>query len=156
MQIQDAAVSRLIERIGEHYRNNITNRFVRPALLQLSFDNQSWDLMEDLTDKESGPTIHLEEVYRQIVAAARFVSLVRRDLPDLRNRVSRADPSAPDKVLREMAVKNFGANLQVFADLINELFLKLVEIDKSNTTGGTATLYSRIPELANVVRLLVG
>ncbi|MDR2702580.1 MAG: hypothetical protein LBB72_09125 [Spirochaetaceae bacterium] len=155
MQIQDATISRLIERIGEHYRSNITNRFVRPALLQLSFDNQSWALMEDLTEKESSPTIHLEEVYRQITAAARFVAVVRRDLPDLRSRVSRADPSAPDKVLREMAVKNFGANLQVFADLVNELFIKLVEIDKSNSKGA-ATLYSRMPELSNVGRLLVG
>jgi len=155
MQIQDATVSRLIERISDHYRSNITNRYIRPALLQLSFDNQSWDLMEDLTEKEVGPTIRLEEVYRQIIATARFVSIVRRDLPDLRTRVSRADPSAPDKVLREMAVKNFGANLQVFADLVNELFIKLVEIDKSNTKG-TATIYSQTPELANVGRLLVG
>jgi hypothetical protein len=155
MQIQDASVSRLIERIGEHYRSNITNRFIRPALLQLSFDNQSWDLMEDLTEKEVGPTIHLEEVYRQIAAAARFVAVVRRDLPELRSRVTRADPSSPDKVLREMAVKNFGANLQVFSDLVNELFVKLVEIDKARAKGG-ATLYSRTPEMANVGRLLVG
>jgi hypothetical protein len=155
MQIQDAAVSRLIERIGDHYRSNITNRFIRPALLQLSFDNQSWDLMEDLTEKESSSTIHLEEVYRQVAAAARFVAIVRRDLPDLRSRVNRADPSAPDKVLREMAVKNFGANLQVFADLVKELFIKLLEIDKANVKG-TATLYSRMPELSNIDRLLVG
>jgi hypothetical protein len=155
MQIQDATVSRLIERIGDHYRSNITNRFIRPALLQLSFDNQSWDLMEDLTEKEVGPSIHLEEVYRQIAAAARFVAVAKRDLPGLRSRVSRADPSAPDKVLREMAVKNFGANLQVFADMVNELFIKLVEIDKS-TAKGAATLHSRIPELSNVGRLLIG
>jgi len=155
MQIQDAAVSRLIERIGEHYRSNITNHFVRPALLQLSFDNQSWDLMENLTKKEFNTTIHLEEVYRQIAAAARFVAIVRRDLPGLRARVSRTDPSAPDKVLREMAVKNFGANLQVFSELVNELFNTLVEIDKS-AAKGHATLYSRMPELLNVPRLLEG
>jgi hypothetical protein len=155
MQIHDTVVSRLIDRIGEHYRSNITNRFIRPALLQLPFDNQSWDLMEDLTEKEASPTLHLEEVYRQIAAAARFVAVVRRDLPDLRSRVSRADPSAPDKVLREMAIKNFGANLQVFADLVNELYVKLVEMDKADAKGA-ATVFSQMPELANVGRLLVG
>jgi hypothetical protein len=155
MQIHDAAVSTLIERIGEHYRKNITNRFIRPALLQLSIDNQSRLLMEDLMEKEISPTIYLEEVYRQIAAAAHFADIARRDLPGLLTRVSRADPSAPDKVLREMAVKNFGVNLQILADLISELFVKLAEIDKSNTRGA-ATLYSRMPELSNVGRLLVG
>jgi len=64
MQIQDATITRLIERIGEHYRTNISNRFIRPALLQLPFDNQSWDLMEDLTEKAPTQAIHLDELYR--------------------------------------------------------------------------------------------
>jgi hypothetical protein len=35
------------------------------------------------------------------------------------------------------------------------LFVKLVEIDKAHVKGGV-TVYSRMPELANVGRLLVG
>jgi hypothetical protein len=155
MQIHDASITRLIERIGEHYRSNISNRFIRPALLQLPFDNQSWDLMEDLTEKISSQTLHLDELYREIIAAAHFVAVVRRELiPGLRNRISR-DPSASDKVLRDMAVNNFASNLQVFADLVNELYVKLVDTDKADARGH-APLYTTMPDLANIGRLLVG
>jgi hypothetical protein len=156
MQVHDASISRLIERIGEHYRSNISNRFIRPVLLQLPFDNQSWDLMEELTEKPPAQTIHLDELYREIVAAAHFVAVVRRELiPGLRNRIGRGDPSSPDKVLREMAVNNFASNLQVFADLVNELFIKLVAADKSDAKNHVP-LYTQMQELSNVGRLLVG
>ncbi|MDR1307522.1 MAG: hypothetical protein LBK74_08115 [Treponema sp.] len=156
MQVHDASISRLIERIGEHYRTNISNRFIRPALLQLPFDNQSWDLMEDLTEKPPAQTIHLDELYREIVAAAHFVAVVRRELvPGLRSRINRGDPASSDKVLREMAVNNFSSNLQVFADLVNELFVKLVAADKADAKKH-APLYTQMQELSNVGRLLVG
>ena len=155
MQVSDTGITRLIERIGEHYRSNISNRYIRPALLQLPFDNQSWDLMEDLTEKPPTQALHLDELYREIVAAAHFVAVVRRDLPSIRSRVTRSDPSSPDKVLREMAVNNFASNLQVFADLVNELFIKLVELDKANAKGHMP-LHAKMPELSNIGRLLVG
>jgi len=155
MQVSDAGIIRLIERIGEHYRSNISNRYIRPALLQLPFDNQSWDLMEDLTEKPPSQAIHLDELYREVIAAAHFVSVVRRELPTIRSRVGRSDPSSPDKVLREMAVNNFASNLQVFADLVNELFVKLVDLDKVNAKGHMP-LHVKMPELANIGRLLVG
>ena len=155
MQVSDASIIRLIERIGEHYRSNISNRFIRPTLLQLPFDNQSWDLMEDLTEKPPTQAIHLDELYREIVAAAHFVSVVRRELPTIRSRVSRSDPSSMDRVLREMAVNNFASNLQVFADLVNELFVKLVDLDKANAKGHMP-LHVKMPELANIGRLLIG
>ncbi|MDR0402772.1 MAG: hypothetical protein LBH35_04185 [Treponema sp.] len=155
MQVQDASITRLVERIGEHYRTNISNRFIRPILLQLPFDNQSWDLLEDLT-KRAGQGVHLDEMYRQIVAAAHFVAVVRRELlPGLRNRVGRGDTSSQDRVLRDMAVNNFASNLQVFADLVNELFIKLVEADKIDSKG-RAPLYTQMPELSNIGRLLIG
>jgi hypothetical protein len=155
MQVQDASISRLVERIGEHYRTNISNRFIRPVLLQLPFDNQSWDLIEDLTER-ANQGIHLDELYRQIVAAAHFVALVRRELiPGIRSRISRGDASSQDRVLRDMAVNNFASNLQVFADLVNELFIKLVEADKADSKGHLP-LYAQMPELTNIGRLLVG
>jgi hypothetical protein len=155
MQIQDASITRLIERISEHYRTNISNRFIRPVLLQLPFDNQSWDLIEDLTER-ANQGIHLDELYRQIAAAAHFVALVRRELiPGLRNRMARGDASSQDRVLRDMAVNNFASNLQVFADLVNELFIKLVEADKIDSKGHLP-LYAQMSELSNIGRLLVG
>lgn len=155
MQIQDAAIIRLIERIGEHYRANISNRFIRPTLLQLPFDNQSWDLLESLTEKPSSQATHLDELYREIVAASHFVAVVRREMPGIRSRLSRSDPASQERVLREMAANNLASNLQVFADLVNELYIKLVEADKADAKGHIP-LYTQMAELSNVGRLLVG
>jgi hypothetical protein len=158
MQIRDAQVIRLIERIGEHYRSNISNRFIRPALLQLPLEKQSWDLIEILTEKTEQyqyQGFHLDELYRQIAAAARFVALTRRELvPTLRNRLG-GGSSGPDKVLRDMAVNNFASNLQLFADLVNELYINLVELDKVDAKG-RRPLYMQIPEMSDIGRMLVG
>jgi hypothetical protein len=159
MQIQDPQIIRLIERIGEHYRTNISNRFIRPALLQLPLENQSWDLIEVLMEKVDQfryQGYHLDELYRQIAAAARFVALARRELvPGLRSRQDNSGISGSDKVLRDMAVNNFASNLQLFADLLNELFIKLVEIDKLDSKGHMP-LYVQLPELQEIGRQLVG
>ena len=156
--VRDAQIIRLVERIGDHYRTNISNRFIRPTLLTLPLEKQSWDLIETLTEKIEQyryQGFHLDELYRQIIAAARFVAITRRDLvPTLRNRLS-GGATGPDRVLREMAVNNFSSNLQVFADLVNELYVCLVEIDKTDAKG-RRPLYMGIPELNDVGRLLIG
>jgi hypothetical protein len=158
MQVIDAQVIRLIERIGEHYRTNISNRFIRPALLQLPLDKQSWDLLDILTEKVEQyryQGFNLDDLYRQIAAAARFVAATRRELvPGLRNRLS-SGSSGPDKVLRDMAVNNFASNLQLFADLVNELYVNLVEQDKISAKG-RRPLYLSMPELQDIGRMLVG
>ena len=58
-------------------------------------------------------------------------------------------------MLREMAVNNFSSNLQVFADLVNELYVCLVELDKESAKGHRPQ-YMSIPELSDVGRMLVG
>jgi hypothetical protein len=124
----------------------------------MSLDKQTWNLIDVLTEKVEQYRLQgfpLDELYRQVAAAARFVSVVRREIaPGLRARLS-GGPSGPDRVLRDMAVNNFAPNLQIFADLINELYVKLVEIDKAEAKG-RRPLYLSIPELQDIGRMLVG
>ncbi|MDR3138818.1 MAG: hypothetical protein LBT95_03985 [Treponema sp.] len=158
MQVKNAYIIRLIERIGDHYRVNIANRYIRPVLLQLPLEKQAWDLIEVLTEKNEHyqyEGYHLDELYQQISAAARFVALTRRDLlPTLRNRFGSSSYSGPDKVLRDMAFNNFASNLQLFADLVNELFIKLVELDKIDSRGHMP-LYIQMSELSDIGQFLV-
>lgn len=158
MQVRDAQIVRLLERLGEHYRSNISNRFIRPALLQLPIEKQNWDLIEALTEKVEAyqyQGTHLDELYHQVIAAARFVSITRRELvPGLRNRLG-GSSSGQDRVLRDMAVNNFASNLQLFADMVNELYITLVELDKIDAKGHRP-LYLSIPELQEIGRLLIG
>jgi hypothetical protein len=158
MQVRDAQIIRLIERIGDHYRTNISNRFIRPVLLQLPVEKQDWDLIEVLMEKLDQyryQGFDLDYLYKQIAATAHFVATCRRDLvPNLRNRIAPHAPAGAEKVLWDMAVNNFASNLQVFADLVNELYIGLVELDKLHAQG-RRPLYLQIPDLQNIGRLLV-
>jgi hypothetical protein len=154
--IRDAHIIRLIERIGEHYRINIANRFLRPALLQLPLDKMAWDQLEILTEKMEQfkyQGVHLDELYRQIAVAARFVSMARRNLTtSLRNRLG-PSTGGSDKILREMAINTFSSNVQVFADLINELYTSLIELDK-HAAKGRKPIFQQMPELDGIGSLL--
>ena len=133
--VRDPVVMRLVERISEHYRTNIANRFIRPALLQLSLDKTTWDNIEVLTEKYEQSRyqgFHLDELYRELTSTARFVAAARREIsPSLRTRLNNGSASAADKVLRDMAVNNFSANLQVLADLLYEMYTQVIDIDKA-------------------------
>ena len=156
-QVKDAYIMRLVERISEHYRANISNRFIRPALLQLSLDKDTWDQIESLTEKFEQfryQGFHLDELYRQIAAAARFVYATRYEIaPTLRHRLSGLGSGGPDKILRDMAINNFSFNLKLFADLLYDLYVRLAEIDQVASKG--KPLYRQIPELADIGTQLI-
>jgi hypothetical protein len=156
-RIKDAHIVRLIEQISEHYQTNISNRFLRPALLQLQVDKTTWDLIEVLTEKMElfrYQGFHLDELYRQIAACARFVE-VARNRTTIKTKMNALPSAGFDKTLRDMAVSNFASNLQVFADLLNELYVNLVELDKKSC-GSQPPVYTQIHELYNIGRLIVG
>jgi len=148
----------MVEQLSEHYRTNISNRFIRPALLQLSLDKSTWDQIESLTEKLEQfryQGYHLDELYRQIVAAARFVSATRREIaPNIKFRLGTGSSDGQERILRDMAVNNFSSNLQVFADLLYDLYIKLVEIDAA-TSKGRRPLYQQIPELKELGSQLI-
>ncbi|GHU85598.1 hypothetical protein FACS189473_4710 [Spirochaetia bacterium] len=158
LQIRDPQVIRLIEQLGEYYRTNIANRYIRPALLQLQVEKSDETLMKNLTEKSDQfnyDGFMLDDLYRQIAAAAGFIAAARRELvPNLRSLVSGTNSSGEEKVLRDMAVSNFSANLKVFADLLNELYVYLTELDKA-AADGRQPLYQRMPELYAIGQKLV-
>jgi hypothetical protein len=155
--VTNGQVLRLIEQIGNHYQRNIASPFIRPALLQLSLDQQDWIQIEMLTKKHMQSLgFEIDELYHQIASAARFVSMARRDLlPVLRNRLKKGETADWQKVFRNMAVNNFGSNLRILADLLNELYLALIELDRQSSRG-RMPLYMQMPELLDVGRMLVG
>jgi len=157
-RIKDALVIRLVEQIGEHYRTNISNRFLRPLLLQLQLDKTTWDQIECLTEKIEMfryQGFHYDELYRQIYACARLVESARNNIvPSLKTKLA-SPTNGHEKILRDMAASNFASNLQVFADTLNELYTNLVELDKANAKK-QPPVYSQIPELSNVGNLLAG
>ena len=161
MQLKNPEILSLIESIGEHYRANIANRFTRRALSTMTLDPGTWNLIEEFTEKIENyryQGYHLDELYSQILAMARFVYQSRIQIvPNLRFLASSgggegSNPS--DKVLRDMAVNNFSPNLKILADKINELFVKVAAIDKE-AAGHKPPVISQIAELREIGRYLV-
>jgi hypothetical protein len=158
-QITDDSVVRLIKQLVDHYRTNISNRFIRPALLQLPFDDILWGQIESLTerfDQLSYQGFNIEDLYRQLGALTQFVYAVRLEIaPTLRYRLGNNYSDKTDKVLRNMAIHNFSSNLQVFAGLLFELYNKLVEIDTADAKG-KSPIYKQYPDLDNIEEKLMG
>ena len=155
--INDESIISLVERIGGHYRANISNRFIRPALLQLSLNKETWHQIENFTEKieDFHPQgLHIDELYRQVAAAAQFVKAARGFAPTLRNKLARGSMGSSDRVLGDMAAHNFSFNLEFFADMLNDLYIRLVELDIASSKG-RRPVYKQIPELADFGSQLV-
>jgi hypothetical protein len=158
-QINDESVERLIRQIADHYKANIANRFIRPALLQLAFDDILWGRIETMTERNSQldyQGYHIDDLYSQISALTKFVDAVRREIiPTLRYRIGNNYSDKTDKVLRDMAINNFSANIQTFAGLIYELYNKLVELDTAAVKKGKQPIYKQYAELSDIEEKLL-
>ncbi|MBN1698450.1 MAG: hypothetical protein JW881_13125 [Spirochaetales bacterium] len=167
MPIKDGDILSLIVRINDHFRNNITNRFLRKALLVMEIPQSTWDILEGMADKETYGKLEgykFHELYEFILAAATFIHHAKKEVkPRLKSllssgsqtMLSRNGPETnKDKVLREMAISNFGSNLGIFADLVNELYMKTVALDKA-THNNRNCVFEKNPELQQVGQYLV-
>jgi hypothetical protein len=160
MQVKNPEVFAVVESIGEHFRTNISNRFTRRGISSMILDPGTWNLIEELTEKLENyryQGYHFDEISSQILAIARFVYQARRDLlPNIRFLAGTGNDrlGVSDKVFRDMAITNFGPNLKILADKVNELYVKVVAIDKE-AAGPKSPVYSQIPELKEIGRYLV-
>ena len=167
MPIKDGDIISLIDKINEHFKSNITNRFLRKALLLMEVPQSIWDTVEGMADKAvygklEGYKFH--ELYDYIVAAATFVHHAKKDIkPRLKSILSSGSSTmlsgggaetARDKVLKDMAISNFDSNLSIYADLVNELYLKTVALDKEMHDDGKYA-FSKNPELNQVGQYLI-
>lgn len=162
MQIKDPDVFALVERISVHFKNNVGNRYLRPSFMSMSLDSRTWELVESVTEKYHHFTnqgYHPDELYDRILAIARFIYLAKREIgPNLKGllggRGSSLQNESNDRVLRNMAVNNFNSNISILADLVNELYVRTVEID-TRESGGATPVFKQIPELTNLGRYLL-
>jgi len=157
VNIKDPEIFKIIERIGDHYQNNISNRFIRKVLVVLDLPQSEWDRLDSLTTKSEyykNQGFQFEELYEMVIAAAHFIYQARtKMLPNLKNIIAQGGTDA-DRVLREMAAQNFPLNLGVLSDQINELYLKTTSLDR-DAHEKTRPVYERIPELKEIGRFLV-
>lgn len=166
MPLKDEAIFQLVEKIRDHYHNNINNRFIRKGLLMIRVPRETWDALSRLTENTDFHRIqgyHYKELYEQIHAAATFVYHVKTEAqPNLRGLLagggdtvfSRSkDSGGRENVLREMAINNFPANLGILSDMINELYIRTVAMDREDHPN-EKPIFERMPELKELGKLL--
>ena len=157
MNIKEPQIFKIIERIGDHYKNNISNRFIRKLLITLDLPQSEWDRLDSLTTKSEyykNQGFQFEELYDMIIAAAHFIHQARtKMIPSLKAMVSQSGSEA-EHVLREMAAQNFPVNLGILSDLVNELYVKTTSLDRDAHEKKTP-VFERIPELKDIGRFLV-
>jgi len=165
MVIRNEEIFKIIEKIRNHYHTNLNNRFIRKALLLMKVPRGTWDAIARLTEKTDLYKIQgypYKELYEQIHAAATFVHQakigvaprLRALLSDGTETVFSRQKGGEDKILLDMAINNFPANLGVFSDLINELYVKAVGQDKADHPN-ERPVFERMPELKEIGRLLI-
>jgi hypothetical protein len=154
---KDPDIFKIIERIGDHYQNNVSNRFVRKALVLLELPQSEWDRIENLAGKAEyyrTQGFQFEELYEMIMAMAHLVYLARTQmLPNVKTMLTHGVVAEQEKVLRDMAAQNFPVNLALLSDMINELYIKTIALDRA--ANPKKPLFERIPELKDLGRYLV-
>ena len=165
MAIKNQDITKLVEKSTLHYTNNIYNRHIRKAFMTMQMPRATWETLERFIDKSDYYKVQgyqFQEIYEYIHAAATFVYHAKREiLPNLKSLLSEGSETMlsrqsrnSDLILQKMAIDNFGANLSIFADIINELYIKTVALDKEEHQGQRA-VYERIDELKEVGQLLI-
>ena len=163
--LRNEEISKIVEKIRDHFHTNLNNRYIRKALLLMRVPRGTWDAIARLTEKTDFYKIQgypYKELYEQIHAAATFVHHAKLEVtPRLRELLSGGtrtvfsrEKGDEDKVLLEMAINNFPANLGVFSDLIDALYVKTVEQDKADHPN-ERPVFERMPELKEIGRLLI-
>jgi hypothetical protein len=166
MSVRDEKLFKIVEKLQGHYQNNLNNRYIRKALLLMKVPTGTWNSIARLTEKTDYYKIQgyqYKELYEQIYAAATFVYHARTEvLPRLKSLLSggtdtvfahRKAEEPKDKVLLEMAINNFPANLGVFSDLVNELYVRAVELDRAEHPK-QKPVFEHLPELKELGKLL--
>jgi hypothetical protein len=157
MQINNAAIIDLIKKTAEHYRNNIANRFTTRALTSIAMDTGTHTLLTIFTERLEDYHLHgldLEDLYLRLIAAGWLVQQLRiQVLPNIR-RLIYADapiggPPPADKVMRDMAIANFSPNLQIYSDMLKEIYVLAMAYDQS-TAGPRGLVKDRIRDLSKL------
>jgi hypothetical protein len=157
MIVKDPGITSVILKIADQYNNNISTRFLRPYLLGILSETDLARQIAAMTEQTETITeqgLHIDDLYDQILGMARFVYLVRSTvLPNIRT-ISAPSTSSANKIYHEMAINNFGANISILADLVNELYVLTAAYDKRKSPNGKLVSAS-IPGLSEIGRYLV-
>ena len=146
-----------LDELKKQYDSNMSNSFIRSALISLDLPYEIRSGIEGITDKldfYKTQGYKFEELYNGIYGMAQFIYKARvQVVPRLKNNPGFSDISASERVLAGMAADNLKANLNILADRLNDLYLSVVRLDVESHKV-KPPVYRRMPELEKIGTLL--
>lgn len=157
MPVSDYAVLDKLEELKQLYDQNMSNTFIRSALISLDLPYEIRGGIEGITDKlehYKHQGYRFEELYNGIYGMALFIYRARVEvLPDIKNSPTIRHVTESERILANMAAENLKANLSILADKLNELYLMVVKID-IDSHKVKSPVYTRKMELEKLGELL--
>jgi len=159
MQYRSQELFQRIEALAAHYSSNLMSPYLKASLANLPLSRRDSDEIELLTariDVFRHQGYHLDELYLKLLAMARFIKTAQFQWTSgLRSQVVARYAGRPgsERVMAEMVVNNFPANLSVLADQVMELFA-LVKSEDQAQNEGKARVLRGIPEAKEIPALL--
>jgi len=150
MPVKDSRLFEKLKEISRHYDILNGNKLIRNSIAAMQIPLAEKTAMQAITEQSEyykNRGYSFDELYNGVLALAAFTYRCKKDiLPQLRTSLSFSKAQRQDKVLEQMAADNFQANLAIMADLINELYMICVELDRAANKKGTP-VYKSIKEL---------
>ncbi|MDC7223431.1 MAG: hypothetical protein PQJ60_06785 [Spirochaetales bacterium] len=153
MIVKSYEIINLIENLTNHYNILENNRLIRNALNEVEIGFSYRHYFEVIVNYEEQFRVdgyRLDDLYLGIIGLAQFIYQAR----------TVAEPRAKSQlgvsgaIHDRMAVDNMANNLNIMADLANDLYVKTVAFDKENESRRRPALYNKIKELKDVGMLL--
>ena len=157
MPVFDYDIFEKLDDLKKQYESNMSNSFIRAALISLDLPYEIRSGIEGITDKldyYKNQGYRFEELYNGIYGMSLFIYKARiQVVPGLKKSPSLSDVSPSERVLASMAADNLNANLNILADRLNDLYLKVVRLDVESHKV-KCPVYTRMPELEKIGTLL--
>jgi hypothetical protein len=151
--VKSYEIINLIENLTNHYNILENNRLIRNTLneVEISFSYRHYfEIIVNYSEQFRTDGYRMDDLYLGIIGLAQFIYQART----ISEPLAKTLVGKSDAIQDRMAVDNMTSNLNVMADLANDLYVKTVALDKEKETRRRPALYPNIRELKDVGMLL--
>ena len=159
MSIKDKNIHDIIGRLREQYNVFFSNQFIKYYLLDSKISRSIWINIEDLMNARQEYQVvgyELEKLYEQIMSFTSFFQTIKKEvLPRMMEEAQRrmTKMATDSKILFRMTLDNAPGNLEIFNELVTELFIAVRDADTLKN-GEEKALYKKLPFTKKIEEVL--
>ena len=153
MSVQDYDVNTKVDRIADHVDTILKNGFIRKSLSRIEIAREYQSGVDILLSRDEHYKVNgylFDELYRGILGLAMWSYLARTEMmPEMKYQLSGKSIPQMDRLREQMALDNLKSNLDILADELNNLYIKVVALDKASHRK-KPPVFKRMKELGSL------